>query len=731
MSKIKIIGTYGHEKHRDIFNGFTIFELIIHKIESANINLPKVVVCSGIVPEYPVGTPVCVCGHIKQTEKHGKQVSIAEIKEMSYSISKTTEIIHATCKEIDTDFAVLIASAHKDIYDFCISEGAAKTIAKETGLSLGLCNKLCDKISVPCMQRKLLMLLSHHSVSWLSIIKIVEKYGVRAEKEVVADPYSVGMENGISFEVCDKIAKEIGISHQDPKRLKAAILEAFMQQSNLGHVYSSIKTICKSVNVILKNSAFEDKVSNNVLKNIIYESSDFVIEYFGDIETVYLKGLYDNECGIANEIARLNAASKALEYDDTIPLKVSRAAKVKYAPQQLACFDLLRKTGVKVITGGPGTGKTTVVKGLLAAYEQMNPNSIIKLCAPTGRAAQRMSETTNRDAITIHRLLGLTENNTTTKNIDADLIIVDESSMLDITIAHLFLSSVKDNAMVIFVGDINQLPSVGAGDFLNSIINAPQIQTVALKTVYRQGNESAIIQNAIAINSGVNAIIENNEFNLIRCSTEKELLNTTVIQMILNYNRKTPFDTQILCSSNKGTLGVFALNTLLQSILNPYSKNKSEFRYRKRIFRIGDKIIMKSNNYSNGYCNGDLGVIENVVKNGFNVNLSGKMVLINKNNIDDVELAYAITIHKSQGSEMKNAIVVVPKNPTSMLKRNMIYTAVTRAKNKVIVISEKDAINIAIETVNTGIRRSLLRERLPFGENPSIEFKGEKKNDEY
>jgi len=329
-----------------------------------------------------------------------------------------------------------------------------------------------------------------------------------------------------------------------------------------------------------------------------------------------------------------------------------------------------------------------------------------------------MSECTGESATTIHRLLEYAPfgNDVTHRNennpLEGDFFIVDETSMIDIEIANIFLSAVPSGALVLFVGDIDQLPSVGPGNVLSDMLASDAIPKVQLKTVYRQGLQSPIIQNAYRINNGVCAFIENDEYSTINVSNEDDISVYSIMYALHLWNPHNLFELQFLCPTRKGKNGVYALNTLLQNLLNPASGEKKEQRHGSKTFRVGDKVVLLSNNYNVGYYNGDLGIIQDVSLEGIVIKLSTKTFVLPQDNIDDLELAYAMTIHRSQGSEFRNVVVVLPANPSNMLKRNLLYTAVTRAKKRVLVLAEPTAVEVSVNTSDTGVRYSRLKERL-------------------
>lgn len=432
----------------------------------------------------------------------------------------------------------------------------------------------------------------------------------------------------------------------------------------------------------------------------------------------HLKWMHRAENEVARHLLRLLQASEPLNYDPSVVDWAESTCGIKYAPQQREAFRLVQKTGVAIVTGGPGVGKTTTVNGLISAYEKLNPGKIVRMCAPTGRAAQRMTESTGKEAVTIHRLLEFRPygNDVAHKNaadpIEADLIVVDEASMLDIELAEIFLGAVKSGTLVLFIGDINQLPSVGPGDVLNDMIASKVIPTVQLTTVFRQGSQSPIIVNSRRINDGLHSAVTDENYNMeIYNSTDAMRIRIGLLASS-RYNPCNPFDFQILAPTHKGDVGVAYINQLLQERLNPPSPNKPEMAFGNRIYRVGDKIIMLNNNYSTGYFNGDIGTVQAITAEGVVVKILDKELTLTRTEMEDMNLAYCISIHKSQGSEFKDTVVVLPEKPSNMLQRNLLYTAITRAKKKVWVIAEGFAYREAVETCETGKRNTRLAVKL-------------------
>lgn len=420
-----------------------------------------------------------------------------------------------------------------------------------------------------------------------------------------------------------------------------------------------------------------------------------------------------------------SASCENQSFSPDLILYAARACKMNYGEQQRSAFPMvLRKKGVKILTGGPGTGKTTTILGILLAYKRMHPKDTIRLCAPTGRAAQRMAESTHMEAVTVHRLLDLKPYGDTTvckdssDPIDADLIVVDEMSMINIEVFDLLLEAIKTGTTLVLVGDINQLESVGAGAVLHDLLEAPEslIPRTMLTDVFRQKGDSSIISNAIRINAGITTLDERPDFQVIHTKSAEESLEQVKSLMKKLYNPEEPFSTQILCPARKGISGVENMNIALQALLNPQTKG---ITYGSIKYRLNDKVMFYKNNYSIssyegeiGLYNGDIGKIVKVSESGLTVNVRNSHYEITRDLMDNLGLSYAMTIHKSQGSEFSCIIVVMPAEPTNMLVRNLFYTAVTRAKKKVYVIDESYAMETSIRIAKAGKRLTNLAEYL-------------------
>lgn len=726
MSEEKIIQTLGSYRktiYRNDYTGYCIFQIVAadeSKLKSQDKRLTGVLTCIGNIPEYRLDTPLYLEGTVEKT-KFGYQLRVIKIEERSWDANGLAAYLCNICTGLGITTANALAEAFETtLFDVIKQENAAEILSgRISSLSYETAVLLCDTIGATSAQLAVYEEIFPLGGTWSAASKIAKKYGVNAVKELHANPYLAGMKNGMDFHACDKLAKKVGMSATDQARIKQALITSFETEQSRGHVYSTEGEICKQAHRLIRKSAYaETDIPSVMLIQGLIDDDTFVFDYDKEgMEAIYLKWLYRAEEETARQLQRLMRSSQPLEFDPDIADWAEANCGIKYAPQQRESFKLIEKTGVAVITGGPGTGKTTTVNGLIAAYEKLNPNKVIRLCAPTGRAAQRMTESTGREAVTIHRLLEFRPfgNDTVHKNaadpIIADLIVVDEASMLDIELASIFLSAVQSGTLVLFIGDINQLPSVGPGDVLHDLIDSECIPTVQLSTVYRQGSQSPIIVNSKRINEGLNCAVTDDDYHMDVLEDASTILLRTIQLVASMYDPQKPFDVQVLAPTHKGDAGVGMINTMLQDVLNP-PNGQPEMKYGSRIYRVGDKVILLNNNYSVGYFNGDIGTVKDITSEGIEIEILDKTLKLTKSEMEDLNLAYCMSIHKSQGSEFPNVIVVLPEKPGNMLKRNLLYTAITRAKKRVWVLAEGNAYITAVASCDTGKRNTRLAQRI-------------------
>lgn len=580
-----------------------------------------------------------------------------------------------------------------------------------------------------------------HGMTTNQCIKIYKKFGVDAKAIVSENPYILCDEiSGIGFITADRIAKSLGIESISPFRIQSGIRYILNQFSASGNTYMPKNNLIDEVSKILgvPGQMVEENLYNLALETKIK------IEKINDIEAVFSLLYYYCELGVTNKIITLSIENfRTINTDVEFEIETfERKNKIKFANSQREAIVGAFENGIEIITGGPGTGKTTIIKSIIEIYE--NNGMKVLLGAPTGRAAKRMTESTGREAKTIHRLLemGVSEDENSyygkgeSEPLEADVIIIDEASMIDIMLMHSLLKAIKLGTRLIIVGDVDQLPSVGAGNVLKDLIESNFIKVVRLKDIFRQGEESLIVTNAHKINNGEMPYINRRDGDFFFENKDNvDLILSTIIDLI---NRRLPNfkkawdkyrDIQILTPTRKGILGVQNLNNKLQEVLNPKSPSKREKELKEVIFREGDKVMQTKNNYSLkwirvngsgenegvGVFNGDMGFIQSINEEEKTITIifdDERKVIYDYIYLDELELAYAITIHKSQGSEFKVIITPAFMGSPLLMNKNLLYTAITRAKELVVVVGIPKALKYMVSNTRSMERYSSLRDRI-------------------
>lgn len=556
-----------------------------------------------------------------------------------------------------------------------------------------------------------------YEISITQVERIYDKLGLSGINNLINSPYQICQKCGIPFLYADRIAADHGIKVYSRSRIKALGTEAVKRLFDEGHTYVTLGMCLDEINQIA--SAFNGiEIPKKLVSTDMFKIKGIELVRSHGVIKMFNKKRHILERNIAKQIKRLADSSEELGFQSKLIEAIAEETGMSYADQQRGAFKSLHSTGLKVITGGPGTGKTTTLNGILKGYEKICPEKTIKCCAPTGRAAQRMSESTGREAVTVHRLTEYKvfgEENSTSKNaedpIDADCLVVDECSMLSIDLASVLLTAVKNGTLVLFMGDIDQLVSVGPGNVLKDIINSGMVEVYQLTDVFRQLADSSIIPNAQKINAGDISLVEANDFHIMRFDDAISMKNACMDLFKKLWNPDDKFGIQFLSPTNKGVCGVTELNVAAQKYVNGTSTNY--FSSGKRKFFCNDKVILTNNNYELGYYNGDCGIISSFERGvGIDVDVCGNLFNINRKNTKDISLAYDITIHKSQGSEYPVVIIPIAKNAPKMLVRNLLYTAVTRAKKEVFILTEQDAMEISILTESVDKRLTTLKEEI-------------------
>lgn len=569
--------------------------------------------------------------------------------------------------------------------------------------------------------REVMLFLEMHGISGSYGARIVAAFGPLALTILQDNPYRLASDvEGIGFRTADQLAMSLGLEKEHPDRLMTGVHYTLSATAQTGHCCVPEELLVQETARLLGVEPLETAA---VVRQMIQNNSLMTDDLHG-LELIYPPWLYYAEKRAAERLLELQHRAKLVtdaDHDAAVR-RWEQAEEVVLAEAQRQAVVSALSHGTLVLTGGPGTGKTTTVRGILAVLETAGFQ--IVLGAPTGRAAKRLSEATGREAATLHRLLEATggregapmfarnENNP----LEADVLIVDEVSMMDINLTSHLLQAVPDGCRVIFVGDVDQLPAVGPGAVLKDIIRSEVIPVVRLTEVFRQSGESIIVHNAHRINRGLRPDLNTSEDFLFLDIADGQAAAAAIVHLCANQLPQEGYDSvgdiQVLSPMHRHDCGVESLNRLLQQAINPPDPTKEELGNGKGIFRQGDKIMQMKNNYSKGVYNGDIGVITAIDNGLVYVRYPDTAVVYERNELDELHLAYAMSVHKSQGSEYPVVILPLSASHHIMLQRNLLYTAVTRAKQRVILVGSKAALNTALANDRTKRRYSLLAERL-------------------
>ena len=570
--------------------------------------------------------------------------------------------------------------------------------------------------------RELVFFLESHGISGNFAPRIQALYGNTAVTRISNNPYCLAEEvDGIGFRTADTLARNLGVDEHDEDRIRAGIHFTLLQGANQGHTCAPDSWLVAMAAKVLQveplevRQVFDQLLRDNLLR----------VEDQGDHVDVYPEYLYRAEEGVARRLLALRDNVNALwkvDYQKIIR-EWEQDERIRLAPEQAEAVKASVDHGVFVLTGGPGTGKTTVVKGILSVMEQAGCK--ILLAAPTGRAAKRLSESAGKPALTVHRLLEYTPNGEgdsywgrdEDNPLEADAVIVDEASMMDIVLMYNLLKALPLGCRLILVGDVDQLPSVGPGSVLQDIIRSGTMPIVRLENVFRQAELSPIVRNAHRINQGLMPQWEGEkDFSFREFATEEETMHY-IVDLYAHLARTQPQDSlQVLTPMHKNLCGVENLNNLLQARMNPPDPEKQEYRGSFLLLREGDKVMQIRNNYEKNVFNGDIGRIRSIqgayVTVDFPDRAEGEAVTYEGAEISDLRLAYAMSVHKSQGSEYAVVLMPLVLSHYILLQRNLFYTAITRAKKQVYLAGSKKALAAAVGNDRTRKRYSLLAERL-------------------
>ena len=711
-------------------NGYTVCDMSTED---------DIVTVCGIMPMLNEGDTLRVYGKWVHNARYGRQFSVEQYERVmpADTASILRYLSSRAIKGIGPKTAVKIVEAFgEDSFDVIENhpDWLADTIK---GISRKMALAASESFKEQAGIRNAMMFFRDYFGA-ATTVRIYKQWGSAAVDVAKKNPYRLCNEiDGIGFERADALAAGIGMQNDNFDRIMSGI--HYVLQKNAaqnGHVCLPRQKLCESASELLGVDL--DSCDKGISELLRLEKLKYILD--DSTQLIFTKRDFDDEKYIAQKLVLLDKICASVDIRDIdrfIDGEESRLG-IKYALLQKEAIRNALRYGVMILTGGPGTGKTTVVRALMRIFERMDFS--VALCAPTGRAAKRLSEATSCEAKTIHRLLEMgyeSDGRATFKRdeydlLDEDVIIVDEASMVDNSLMCALLKAIKSGARIIIIGDSDQLPSVGAGNVLRDIIESDRFSTVCLTEIFRQAEQSLIIRNAHAINKGVmpELAIKDNDFFYLRRGDDRQIA-MTVIELCRDrlpkaYGDMAKNGLQVICASRKGEAGTENLDIILQNALNPAHRAKREYKFRERIFREGDRVMQTRNNYDlcwertvdgkegNGVFNGDIGTVASIeAADGYmEILFDDRRVLYDLSLLDDIEHAYAITVHKSQGSEYP--IVVMPMCTAAYMlhTRNLLYTAVTRAQKMVVLVGREDIISEMVNNNHQTLRYTGLAKRL-------------------
>jgi exodeoxyribonuclease V alpha subunit len=607
---------------------------------------------------------------------------------------------------------------------FQVIENKPERLTEVRGIGVARQERITKSWHDQRVVREIMVFLQGHGVGTARAVRIYKTYGDDAIGVVKQNPYRLAYDiKGIGFKTADELAARLGVDRSSPQRAQAGVGYALQELTTEGHCAFPEEGLAKKAVELL---GIEEAVIRAAIDHEVINKR-LVRDRIGEEDCIYLVALYHAETQLANRIRRLAAGKHPLPSIDIEKalVWVEKQVGLELAQAQLAAVALATTSKVLIVTGGPGVGKTTIVNSILKIFTAKRLGCV--LCAPTGRAAKRMTEATGCEAKTIHRLLEFDPENYGFKRnadnpLDADLVLVDEVSMMDLPLAYALVQAVPANAALILVGDVDQLPSVGPGSVLSDMIASEVVPTVRLTEVFRQAAQSQIIQAAYNVNSGkmpdLRAPSSQSDFYFVHAEDPKEAMER-VVQVVTEripqrFGLNAINDIQVLTPMNRGDLGARNLNQLLQAKLNPPQDGKPQVERFGYTFRVGDKVLQTENDYKKDVFNGDLGIVTKVDQDEseLSVDYEGRIVVYDFGELDELMPAYAMSIHESQGSEFPAVVIPVHTQHYMLLQRNLLYTGVTRGKRLVVLVGMPKAIAIAVKRADARTRHSALKERL-------------------
>ncbi|WP_055194149.1 ATP-dependent RecD-like DNA helicase [Roseburia intestinalis] len=727
-----LAGYVEHIIYRNADNGYTVLNLVSGEDE---------ITCVGIFSAIAEGENIEAQGEYTEHPTYGQQFKVISFEEKAPEDEEAIEryLGSGAIKGIGLAMAARIVRRFKED-TFRIIEEEPERLAEIKGISNRKAMEIASQVNEKRDLRQAMIFLQQYGITMNLAVKVYQAYGQDVYGIIRENPYRLADDiDGVGFRTADEIAARVGIRMDSDFRVRSGILYTLLQASGEGHTYLPETELTPRASKLLNVTA--EQVEKQYMDLAIERK--IILKQMEDQTQIYAASFYYMEANTATMLKRLNVSYDVSDAEIEQRIRgIEKKSGMTLDEHQVTAVKEAVRNGLLVITGGPGTGKTTTINTIIRYFELEGLE--IFLAAPTGRAAKRMSETTGFEARTVHRMLELNGGaegsggfeRDESNPLEADVIIVDEMSMVDISLMYSLLKAISVGTRLILVGDVNQLPSVGPGSVLRDIIQSHACNVVMLTKIFRQASTSDIIVNAHKINHGEEVILDNKSMDFFFLKRyDADVIINVVLQLIKQKLPKfvdaTPYDIQVLTPMRKGLLGVERLNGILQRYMNPPANDKVEKEYGSTVFREGDKVMQTKNNYQLaweirtkfgltvdkglGIFNGDMGIIRQI--NDFAEQMiiefdEGRMVEYPYKLLDELELAYAITIHKSQGSEYPAVVIPLLGGPMMLMNRNLLYTAVTRARKCVTLVGNEVTFRQMIQNTSQQKRYSGLCDRL-------------------
>ncbi len=723
---------------RNSDNGYTVMDFVVDEF---------LITVVGIFPTVGEGENLLLRGQYIDHPTYGRQFKATSYEAVAPAdeLSMERYLGSGAIRGIGPKLAARIVKKF-GADTFRLIEEEPERLAEVKGISLNKAMEISDQIVGAKDIRNAMIFLDKYGLHGNTAIKIYNRFGNEVYNIIQSNPYKLADEiSGIGFKTADEIATQVGIKVDSEFRIKGGIQYILGQGAGLGHTYLPIELL-KDMSVdLLKvdEASVEAQIMNLAMERKL------IIKKDGDNTQIYSRSFFRMEESIAGMLRELNVTYKADEADlQKVIRRIEKDEEIELDELQKNAVISAAKKGFFILTGGPGTGKTTTITTMIRMFEEEGLN--IFLGAPTGRAAKRMSEATGYEARTIHRMLEVSGrlgddddvasfarfDRNEENPLECDVIIIDEMSMVDVSLMYSLLKAISPGTRLILVGDVNQLPSVGPGNVLKDILASDKFESVKLEKIFRQAQESDIVMNAHKIHQGQHVLLDNKSkdfffLNRDDADTIISVMLTLVKEKMPKYVDAGISEIQVLTPTRKGLLGVERLNSILQRYLNPESPDKKEWKGDTRVFREGDKVMQIRNNYQLewevtgnynitiekglGVFNGDVGIIKDINEWGKTVTVEfeeGRKVVYPFASLDELELAYAITVHKSQGSEYPAVVMPIVDGPKMLMNRNILYTAITRAKKCVTMVGDADVFYSMVDNTSQAKRYSGLKDRI-------------------